>query len=272
MCETKIGNKSEVKKVELSNFKNDYDGRKGQRSKKGQGEGKIIRDDKELTTAIIQSSIQGCPAEYRGEQKTSWQLNKLKQEAEKKGILEEGFFILKETADCFIAGTEAIVLFASNENNEIERVLKGLNPVRQLHPNESIIDFVDRIDLYNDYFSETSLQFEGVSEMNGEVILLFSQNYIDGKMLMPEAAPVYESFQQAKKRINEKSKLYKKVGSELKKRFNADLLPGEQTKYTDGRVIMNDLHLGNVMKGTDGKLYFIDVNFQYVETYKKLLR
>ena len=109
MRETKIGNKSEVKMVKWTNFKNDYDGRKGQRSKKGQGEGKIIRDDKKLTTAIIQSSIQGCPAEYRGEQKTTWQLNKLKQEAEKKGILEEGFFILKETADCFIADRKSVV-------------------------------------------------------------------------------------------------------------------------------------------------------------------
>ena len=70
--------------------------------------------------------------------------------------------------------------------------------------------------------------------------------------------------------MSEKSKLFKKVETALKKRFIASLLPGEKTKYTDGRVIMNDLHLGNVMKGTDEKLYFIDVNFQKAETYKKL--
>lgn len=271
MGESKIRNEPEGEKVELTDLINDYDGRKEKRPEKGQGTGEINGVNKKLTTSIIQSSIQGCPSEYRAEQKTAWQLNKLKQEAEEQGFLEDDFLIFKETADCFIAGTEAIVLFVSNESSEIERVLKGINPVRQLHPNESILDFVDRIELYNKYFPETSLKFEGVSEMNGEVILLFSQNYVDGTMLMPEAAPVYESFQQAKKRINEKNKLYKKVGSELKKRFNADLLPGEQTKYSDGRVIMNDLHLGNVMKGTDGKLYFIDINFQYIETYKKLL-
>ena len=271
MGESKIGNEPKEEKVELTELINDYGGRKEKGTEKGQGAGEITGVNKKLTTSTIQSSIQGCPAEYKGEQKTAWQLNMLRKEAEKQGFLEEDFLQFKESADCFIAGTEAIVLFVSNENNEIERVLKGLNPVRQLHPNESIVDFVDRIELYNKYFPETSLQFEGVSEMNGEVLLLFSQNYIDGRMLLPEAAPVYESFQQAKKRINEKNKLYKKVGSELKKRFNAALLPGEQTKYTDGKVIMNDLHLGNVMKGTDGKLYFIDVNFQSIETYKKLL-
>jgi len=271
MGESKIGNEPKEEKVELTDLINDYDGRKEKRTEKGQGTGEITGVNKKLTTSTIQSAIQGCPPEYKGEQKTAWQLDMLRKEAEEQGFLEVDFLQFKESADCFIAGTEAIVLFVSNENNEIERVLKGLNPVRQLHPNESIVDFVDRIELYNKYFPETSLRFEGVSEMNGEVLLLFSQNYIDGRMLLPEAAPVYESFQQAKKRINEKNKLYKKVGSELKKRFNAALLPGEQTKYTDGKVIMNDLHLGNVMKGTDGKLYFIDVNFQYMETYKKLL-
>lgn len=258
------------KQIEVTGLKNDQNGRKEKRTKRGKCESKIIGDDKELTTAVIQSSIQGCPAEYRGEQKTAWQLSKLKQESRKQGFLEEGFLKLKDSADCFIAGTEAVVLFVSNENNEIERVLKGINPVRQLHPRESIIEFIDRINLYNEYFPETSLKFEGVSELKDEVILLFSQNYIDGKMLMPEGAPMYESFQQAKKRMSEKSKLFKKVETELKKRFKACLIPGEITQYTDGKVIMYDLHLGNVMKGTNGKLFFIDVNFQSVETFNKL--
>ncbi|NCB09547.1 MAG: hypothetical protein EOM73_15490 [Bacteroidia bacterium] len=214
-------------------------------------------------TEIIQCFIQGCPSEYSGEQKAAWQLARLRKEAEKQGFLRNNFDELKQVAKAVISGTEAVVLFIDDEDDN-PVLLKGIYPLRQLAPYETLDYFINRIELYNKYFPETRLEFRGVSDSGCGVVLLFSQPFINGLILTPEPPACFESFEQAKNRLKKENKLFKKKKDELKKRFQAIPVTGSRTKYTDNNVIMNDVHLGNVMNGTDGKLYFIDMNIEKI--------
>lgn len=214
-----------------------------------------------LTTSDIYNNTRGCPEEYRGEQRATWQLNKLKEESIKNGFLEKGLEDLKkESISKPLKGTEAEILFKENSHGIIE-VLKAIYPLKHLHPtNESLDNFIERIELYNQYFPETFLEFKGVSESPQGDTILFGQNFIEGNILKPKDPPPFESFAAAKVRLKEQDKLFKQVASELKKRYKFELIPGELTKYTDGKVTITDVHLGNVMRGVDGKLYFIDLD------------
>lgn len=217
---------------------------------------RIIEDS---GTTIISNSIQGSPEEYKGERKASWQLNKLREEAEKKGFLEDELQNLKIQSEKVLRGTEAQVLFVKSDDDNMD-VLKAFDPISHLSPKETLDDFVDRINLYNEYFSETSLYFRGLSNDKSKVTILFSQKYVDGNVLKLPDPPAFESFNEAKIRLKEEDKLYKQVALELKKRYGFIPIGKEKTKYTNGKVTIQDVHLGNVMKGTDGKLYFIDLD------------
>lgn len=217
---------------------------------------RIIEDS---GTTIISNSIQGSPEEYKGERKASWQLNKLREEAEKKGFLEDELQNLKIQSEKVLRGTEAQVLFVKSDDDNMD-VLKAFDPISHLSPKETLDDFVDRINLYNEYFSETPLYFRGLSNDKSKITILFSQKYVDGNVLKLPDPPAFESFNEAKIRLKEEDKLYKQVALELKKRYGFTPVGKEKTKYTNGKVTIQDVHLGNVMKGTDGKLYFIDLD------------
>ena len=269
--EVRVWNGQKVKKV--SKYKwlpvNDDKNGKDEQRGKNQGQEAFSGVEKEFSTDFIRHTIRGRYEEYRGEQKAAKQIEVLRDYFKDQDDLDD-FDLLKEYSDNAIQGTEALVLFDSDDKGKMNEVLKGIDPIKQLGSDETMDDFIDRIELYNKFFPETRLDFRGVGEYKGRTLILFSQRYIDGQILEIKDIPHYESFQQTQKRIKEENKLYRQVESEMKKRTKMNLIPGEKRKYTDGKITISDVHLGNVMRGTDGKLYFIDVNIYYNKVMKAI--
>ena len=147
---------------------------------------------KTLSTSIISDSIKGYPEEYRGEHCAAWQLTKLRDEAQRQGFLRDNLGDIKEIVGIVAFGTEAEVMFKEDINGNVE-VLKAFHPLRHLSPQETLDDFVKRINYYNQYFPETALEFKGVSESILGITILFSQRYIHGLILKPNNPPHFES-------------------------------------------------------------------------------
>lgn len=234
---------------------------KNEQQETTQKENKIEEYVKTISTAVILDSIRGGNENDRGEQKATQQLIKLREVAESKGFLREPLDELKNDAQNVTKGTEAVVLFGDKDDDKIEAVLKAFDASKHLSPDEDLTHFIERVELYNKYFPETSLEFKGLSNNTGNN-LLFSQHYINGTILKPKDPPQFESFKEAQKRLKEEGKIYNLVAKELKKRYNLIPEHGSLTSYKNNDIKISDIHLGNVMKGTDGKLYFIDMNIE----------
>jgi 8-oxo-dGTP diphosphatase len=223
-----------------------------------------------LPTTIISESITGVGDQDNPKQKVDRQLSNLRGRAEAEGFLRESLNELRAKSFSVLKGTEAEVLFQKNGSGGIN-VLKAFDPTSHLAPTESIDDFVTRIDLYNQYFPETSLEFKGVSDGDKGITLLFSQPFIDGDTLKTKIKdkPAFESFQEAKIRLKDEDKVYKQIAGELKKRHKFTPKYNLPTSYSNGEINISDVHFGNVMQGVDGKLYFIDMNIEPIKTIEK---
>lgn len=214
--------------------------------------------------------IRGRQEENRGERKADWQLKKLRVYGERIGVYSN-INDIKEISFRKLKGTEAEVFFLKDDEDKTV-VIKLIDPIIHLPENEDLENFIDRIELYNKYFPETKLEFNRFTDggINGTRIV-YNQRYIDGEVLKLEDLPPFSSHQEYQKKIKLEDKLIKQVANEMKKRFKAIPVPGKPNTYKNNEVVFRDVHLGNVMKGVDNKLYFVDVDFDKVKVNKSEL-
>ena len=130
--------------------------------------------------------------------------------------------------------------------------------------NQTPLEFlINKTTLYNYYFPENANNLIGATyrkDKDGEnqFNFVFDQQYIE-QLLDTDGEPIKATFEE--------------IQNDMEKRgFKVN--PKSPTSYTneDGSAIISDLHLGNVLNGKNGYLYYIDVNIRLKnrELYKDL--
>lgn len=162
-------------------------------------------------------------------------------------------------------GNEADVYFLSEKDNiHVIKLVQWNAFSWRKGLNQTPLEFlVNKTTLHNYYFPATANKLVGATyrkDKDGEnqFNFVFDQKYVE-QLLDADGEPIKATFME--------------IREDMEKRgFTAN--PKNETSYItkDGGAMISDLHLGNVLKGTDGKLYYIDVNIRLSnrELYKEL--
>lgn len=119
---------------------------------------------------------------------------------------------------------------------------------------EDLNEFLDNhISLYNYLFPESAYKVIGFSEEGDELRVIMEQPFIHGTPLINEVKPSQDDFRKRKQdRIDEITKdLTERIG-ELKEAGRGNL-------YANENYVIEDVHLGNVIRTPENYLIYIDV-------------
>ena len=160
-------------------------------------------------------------------------------------------------------GNEAdVYLLSEKENRNVVKITQWNAFSFKRNLNQTPIEFlINKTILHNSIFPSTFYKLAGAcyrEDKYGEnqFNFVFEQQYVE-QLLDEKGDPVKATFEEIQEDME-------KRGFRLK--------PKSQTTYISNHLRVSDLHLGNVLKGKDGALYYIDPVIRLLnrEGYQKL--
>ena len=176
----------------------------------------------------------GCSRNAKSEQE-----NQLRAYAKENDLLISEETVINNSSKRFPPGKEARVFLDKNGKDIIKIVNYGV------YSDTPLSFYENRIRLFNELFPETAYEIMGFSENEKGFRFVVRQPFIQGTLLLNLTGSP-EKFLAQQERV--KNYMQERLSMNF---YGLDA-------FTDGNVLVQDLHLKNVIEGTDGNLYVID--------------
>ncbi len=224
--------------------KKEEDGYDIKRLRKAEEQGRISSGEiNEIATTVL-SRLHEAVGEKYGTNSSQYTRIVNEEEAFLEDLSKEGGFWVddadKQYGDYYSNGQENVVYINPKNTSEVVKLNNG-----GLDPNW--LEFLDRVALHNAYFPSTAYTVEGFGKTSkGEFVAILKQPFIQANA--PTSQEINDYMTQR--------------GFERLSKYDDSIIGTveEDRSFIDKKngIIVEDLHLGNVMKGEDGNMFVID--------------
>lgn len=224
--------------------KKEEDGYDIKRLRKAEEQGRVSSGEiNEIATTVL-SRLHEAVGEKYGTNSSQYTRIVNEEEAFLEDLSKEGGFWVddadKQYGDYYSNGQENVVYINPKNTSEVVKLNNGGLDANWL-------EFLDRVALHNAYFPSTAYTVEGFGKTSkGEFVAILKQPFIQANA--PTSQEINDYMTQR--------------GFERLSKYDDSIIGTveEDRSFIDKKngIIVEDLHLGNVMKGEDGNMFVID--------------